>query len=79
MKRLDASRISSVLGLKVTPKKVIFLFLKLFLRIFFTRSVNNNFLFSLELITLFTIDRLVENCFAVSSKALVSFGKQDPP
>ena len=37
------------------------------------------FLSSLDLITVFTIDKLVLKFFAVSTIALVSFGKQEPP
>ena len=56
---------SSVLGLKVTPKKVTILSLKLLfnkVEIFF---VNKIFLFSLELTTLFTIDKSILNLLPV--------------
>ena len=76
---LEASLMSSVLGLNVTPKKVIILFFKFLFNIFTTLLVNNNFLFSLDLTTFLTIDKSILNLFAVSIKALVSFGKHDPP
>ena len=70
---------SSVLGLKFTPKKVTTLSLILFLRIFSSLFVRSTFLFSLDVITLLRIDSSVLNFLAVSIYARVSFGKQDPP
>ena len=40
---------------------------------------NKSDLKSLDLMTLFTTDKLVLNLSAVETKALVSFGKHDPP
>ena len=66
-------------GLKVTPRKVIFLFLILFDKIFLTRSVKKILRFSLDLITDLIIDKLVLNKSPVTVIALVSLGKQEPP
>ena len=66
-------------GLNVTPKNVIDLFFKLLLRIFIIFFVNNIFLLSLDLITFLIIDKSTLKDLAVSSRALVSFGKHDPP
>ena len=70
---------SSVLGLKVTPKKVIFLFLILLFKILYTLFAKIFFLSSFDLITVFTIERSVLKLFATSTKAFVSLGKQEPP
>ena len=72
-------RISSVFGLNVTPKNVTFLFFILFDSIFFTLSVKNILRFSLDLITDLIIDKSVLNKVPVKAKALVSFGKHEPP
>ena len=66
-------------GLKVTPRKTIFLFLILFDKIFTIFSVKIFLRFSLDLITVLIIDRLVLNKSPVIVIALVSFGKQEPP
>ena len=76
---LAASRISSVLGLNVTPKKVIFLFLNLLFKINFAFSINESFRELFELTTLFTIDIFVLNFLPISINARVSLGKHDPP
>ena len=68
-----------MLGLKVTPKKVINLFFRLLFEILYTFSVNNFFLSSFDLITAFIIDKFDLNLFEVSIIALVSLGKQEPP
>ena len=70
---------SSVFALKVTPKKVIFLLLTLFLRISYTLLSKIFDLFSFDLITDFITDKLILNLSAVEIIALVSFGKQEPP
>ena len=66
-------------GLKVTPRKAIFLFLILFDKIFIIFSVKSFLRFSLDLITDLIIDRSVLNKSPVTVIALVSFGKQEPP
>ena len=70
---------SSVFALNVTPKKQIFLFLILLFNISLTFFNNNFDLNEFELMTLFIIDKLVLNFFAVDTIALVSLGKQEPP
>ena len=77
--KLGASLISSVPGLNVTPKKVIFLFFKLFPKILCTLFSKRFFLLSLDFITLLTIERSTLYLSAVLIKALVSLGKHDPP
>ena len=52
---------SSVLGLKVTPKKAIVLPFILFDSIALTLSIKSFFLFSLDLMTDLTIDKFVLN------------------
>ena len=56
---LDASLISSVLGLKVTPRNVIILFLSLLFKILSILFVSVIFLWSLDFTTLFIIERSV--------------------
>jgi len=68
-----------VFGLKVTPKKAIFLFLILFSKIFLTLSIKSVLRFSLDLITDLIIERSVLNKSPVTVIALVSLGKQEPP
>ena len=70
---------SSVFGLKVTPRKAIFLFLTLFNKIFSTLRISKNLRASLDLITDLIIDKLVLKLSAVTAIALVSFGKHEPP
>ena len=77
--KLDESLISSVFALKVTPKKDTILFLILLFKIKLTLLDNKSDLKSLDLITLFTTDKLVLNLSAVETKALVSLGKNDAP
>ena len=55
------------------------LFFNLLLRIFSSFFVSKIFLLSLDLTTLFTIDKSVLNWLAVLINALVSFGKHEPP
>ena len=69
---------SSVFGLKVTPKKAIFFPLSE-PNSFLILSVCIFFLFSFDFITDFTIDRSVLNLSPVETNPLVSFGKQEPP
>jgi hypothetical protein len=68
-----------VLALNVTPKKVIFLFLILFFNILAILVKRRWDRLLLELITVLIIDNGDFDFFAVSIKALVSLGKQDPP
>ncbi len=70
---------SSVPGLKVTPKNVIFLFLILLFIILLILFNNKLVLLSFELITDFTTERFILNILPVETSALVSFGKHDPP
>ena len=77
--RLDDSLISSVLGLKVTPKKVIRLFLILFFNNFLILIDKILCLSSLDFIVDLIIDRFVLNFFPVAKSALVSLGKHEPP
>ena len=77
--RLDDSLISSVLGLKVTPKKVIRLFLILFFNNFLILIDKILCLSSLDYTVELIIDRLVLNFFPVAKSAFVSLGKHEPP
>ena len=70
---------SSVFGLNVTPKKVIFLFFILFDNIFFTLSVKTILRLSLDLITDLIIDKSTLNKSPMKVIALVSLGKHEPP
>ena len=73
------SLISSVPALNVTPKKVILLFFKLLFNKFLTLVIKILYLFSFDLITDLTIDKFVLNDLATKVRALVSFGKHEPP
>ena len=68
-----------MLALKVTPKNVIFLFLILFFKILLILYKSRSDLLLFEFITDFITDRDVEDLLAVSTSALVSFGKHEPP
>ena len=70
---------SSVFALKVTPKNVIFLFLILFFKILLILCKIRFDLLSFEFITDFITDKEVNDLLAVSTSALVSFGKHEPP
>ena len=66
-------------GLKVTPRKAIFLFLILLDSIFNILFVSSNFRLSFDLITDLIIDKSTLNLLPVTTIALVSFGKHEPP
>ena len=76
---LEASLISSVFGLNVTPRNVIVFFKSLLFKIFSTLFIDKNLRLSFDVTTVLTIDKSVLNFLPVSIKALVSFGKHDPP
>ena len=68
-----------MLGLKVTPRKLIFFPLKFFPNILGTRAINRSTLFRFDFITDLTIDKLILYFSATDTKPFVSLGKQEPP